>query len=126
MEGATTGAFETEMETLDDARANNLALGTLIIDFALGTCLAFATDFIIGMAGFAIATMFDVSNPNGKLRAMGGGTGWGQWESTTGTRRKWQGGCGRRCTESREVESDSRLRGNYIKVVISRHSTRCG
>ena len=65
------------METLDDARANNLALGTLITDFALGTCLAFAADFKIGIAGFAIAAMSDVSKPRGNLRTMGGGAGGG-------------------------------------------------
>ena len=65
------------MGTRDDVRANNLALGTLIIDFALVACLAFATEFIVGIAGFAIAAMFDVSKPNGNLRAMGGGTGGG-------------------------------------------------
>jgi len=65
------------METLDDARAKNLALGTLRIDFALGTRLALATDIKIGIAGFAIAAVFDVSKPKGNLRTIGGGTSGG-------------------------------------------------
>ena len=82
------------METLDDARANNLAVGTLIIGFAFGTCLAFATDFILGIAAFAIAAVFDVSKPNGNLRTMGGGTGGGNGRAPLELARSGKGALG--------------------------------
>ena len=89
------------METLDDARANNLALGTLITDFALRTCLAFATDFIIDMAGFAIAPVFDVSKPRGNLRTMGGGTGGGDGSAPLELAGSGKGALGAVCGKQR-------------------------